>query len=72
MCLTNVLQEGELIESHYAVGTEKPDHLQTDAGVSVCAEAYGRLTTAVLPVGDGAALTVKTKDKIEISRGKGQ
>lgn len=31
----NVLRDGDIIESHYAVMPQKPDDLQTDAGIFV-------------------------------------
>ncbi len=68
----NVLQEGELIESHYAVERRNRTIYKRMREYLYVLKHTEGLTTAVLPVGDGAALTVKTKDKIEISRGKGQ
>ena len=59
----NVLQEGDIIESHYLVERRKRtiykrmrEYLYT---LTHCEE----LTTAVLPVGDGITVSIKTKSE---------
>ncbi len=66
----NVLQEGELIESHYAVERRNRTIYKRMREYLYVLKHTEGLVTSVLPVGDGAAVTVKKKEEIEIRRGR--
>ena len=55
----NVLQEGDLIESHYAVERRNRTIYRRMREYLYVLKHTKGLTTSVLPVGDGAAVTVK-------------
>jgi predicted O-methyltransferase YrrM len=62
----NVLQDGDLIESHYAVERRnRTIYKRMREYLYVLTHTEG-LATSVLPVGDGAALTVKTSEHTEL------
>lgn len=60
----NVLQDGDLIESHYAVERRNRTIYKRMREYLYVLKHTEGLVTSVLPVGDGAAVTVKTKDEI--------
>ena len=66
----NVLQEGELIESHYAVERRNRTIYKRMREYLYVLKHTEGLVTSILPTGDGAAVTVKTKEDIEIRRGR--
>lgn len=55
----NVLQEGELIESHYLVERRNRTIYKRMREYLYVLKHDPRLTTSILPLGDGAALSVK-------------
>lgn len=60
----NVLQDGDLIESHYAVERRNRTIYKRMREYLYVLKHTDGLQTSVLPVGDGAAVTVKQKDEI--------
>lgn len=63
----NVLQDGDLIESHYAVERRNRTIYKRMREYLYVLKHTEGLVTSVLPVGDGAAVTVKTKEGIFFS-----
>ena len=62
----NVLQDGDIIESHYAVERRnRTIYKRMREYLYVLKHTQGLLTSFV-PVGDGAAVTVKQQERIEI------
>lgn len=60
----NVLQDGDIIESHYAVERRnRTIYKRMREYLHVLKHTEG-LVTSVLPVGDGAAVTVKMKEEV--------
>ena len=56
----NVLQDGDIIESRFAVERRNRTIHSENAGVSVYPDPYAGVSdTAVVPIGDGVALSVK-------------
>lgn len=58
----NVLQDGELIESHYAVTRRNRTIYKRMRAYLYALTHEERLRTAVLPVGDGVAVSTRIKD----------
>lgn len=63
----NVLQDGDLIESHYAVERRNRTIYKRMREYLYVLKHTKGLVTSVLPVGDGAAVTVKTEETIGLS-----
>ena len=62
----NVLQDGDIIESHYAVERRnRTIYKRMREYLYVLKHTQG-LLTSIVPVGDGAAVTVKQQKRIEI------
>ena len=62
----NVLQDGDILESHYAVERRnRTIYKRMRAYLYVLKHTDG-LLTSIVAVGDGAAVTVKQKDEIQI------
>ena len=62
----NVLQDGDIIESHYAVERRnRTIYKRMREYLYVLKHTQG-LLTSIVPVGDGAAVTVKQQERIEI------
>ena len=61
----NVLQEGDLIESHYLVERRNRTIYKRMREYLYALTHDPRLSTSVLPLGDGAALTVRLPDNEE-------
>ena len=63
----NVLQDGDLIESHYAVERRNRTIYKRMREYLYVLKHTEGLVTSVLPVGDGAAVTVKTESQIALA-----
>ena len=63
----NVLQDGDIIESHYAVERRNRTIYKRMREYLYVLKHTEGLLTSVVPVGDGAAVTVKQKDSISLS-----
>lgn len=63
----NVLQDGDIIESHYAVERRNRTIYKRMREYLYVLKHTDGLLTSIVAVGDGAAITVKQKDIIEIS-----
>jgi len=62
----NVLQDGVILESHYAVERrDRTIYRRMREYLRVLKQTDG-LVTSIVPVGDGAAVTIKDKDNISI------
>lgn len=62
----NVLQDGMILESHYAVERrDRTIYRRMRDYLKVLCQTEG-LTTSVVPIGDGAAVTIKEQDTVEI------
>ena len=62
----NVLQDGDIIESHYSVERRnRTIYKRMREYLYVLKHTQG-LLTSIVPVGDGAAVTVKQQERIEI------
>lgn len=59
----NVLQEGELIQAHYLVERRKRTIYKRMREYLYVLKHDPRLVTSILPLGDGAALSVKAEEK---------
>lgn len=57
----NVLQEGDIIESHYAVERRNRTIYKRMREYLYTLKHDERLSTSILPVGDGAALSIRVK-----------
>ena len=67
----NVLQDGDIIESHYAVERRNRTIYKRMREYLYVLKHTEGLLTSILPVGDGAAVTVKQAEEIRFeSRGK--
>ncbi len=64
----NVLQEGDLIESHFAVERRNRTIYKRMRDYLYVLKHDERLETSILPVGDGAAVSYKKKDSQETER----
>lgn len=62
----NVLQDGDIIESHYAVERRNRTIYKRMREYLYVLKHTEGLLTSIVPVGDGAALTVKQKENIEL------
>ena len=62
----NVLQDGDIIESHYAVERRNRTIYKRMREYLYVLKHTDGLLTSIVPVGDGAAITVKQKDIIEL------
>lgn len=62
----NVLQDGEIIESHYAVERRNRTIYKRMREYLYVLKHTEGLLTSIVPVGDGAAITVKQKEVIEL------
>ena len=62
----NVLQDGDIIESHYAVERRNRTIYKRMREYLYVLKHTEGLLTSIVPVGDGAAITVKQKDVIEL------
>lgn len=60
----NVLQDGDIIESHYAVERRNRTIYKRMREYLYVLKHTDGLLTSIIPTGDGAAITVKQKDKI--------
>lgn len=60
----NVLQDGDIIESHYAVERRNRTIYKRMREYLYVLKHTEGLMTSIVPVGDGAALTVKQRDEI--------
>ena len=63
----NVLQDGDIIESHYAVERRNRTIYKRMREYLYVLKHTEGLLTSVVPVGDGAAVTVKQKDSISLA-----
>lgn len=66
----NVLQDGEIIESHYAVERRNRTIYKRMREYLYVLKHTEGLLTSIVPVGDGAAVTVKEREKICPSDGR--
>ncbi|MDO4322661.1 MAG: O-methyltransferase [Lachnospiraceae bacterium] len=62
----NVLQDGDIIESHYAVERRNRTIYKRMREYLYVLKHTEGLLTSIVPVGDGAAVTVKQRDKITL------
>lgn len=62
----NVLQDGDIIESHYAVERRNRTIYKRMREYLYVLKHTEGLMTSIVPVGDGAAITVKQKEVIEL------
>ena len=62
----NVLQDGDIIESHYAVERRNRTIYKRRREYLYVLKHTQGLLTSIVPVGDGAAVTVKQQERIEI------
>lgn len=62
----NVLQDGDIIESHYAVERRNRTIYKRMREYLYVLKHTEGLLTSIVPVGDGAAITVKQKEVIEL------
>ncbi len=62
----NVLQDGDIIESHYAVERRNRTIYKRMREYLYVLKHTEGLLTSIVPVGDGAAVTVKQKDNITL------
>ena len=62
----NVLQDGDIIESHYAVERRNRTIYKRMRDYLYVLKHTQGLLTSIVPVGDGAAVTVKQQERIEI------
>lgn len=60
----NVLQDGDIIESHYAVERRNRTIYKRMREYLYVLKHTDGLLTSIIPTGDGAAITVKQKDEI--------
>lgn len=58
----NVLQDGDIIESHYAVERRNRTIYKRMRDYLYTLKHDERLTTSIIPIGDGATLSVKIKE----------
>lgn len=58
----NVLQDGDIIESHYAVERRNRTIYKRMREYLYVLKHTEGLLTSIIPTGDGAAITVKTKE----------
>lgn len=63
----NVLQDGDIIESHYAVERRKRTIYKRMREYLYVLKHTEGLLTSIVAVGDGAAITIKQKDTIELN-----
>lgn len=63
----NVLQDGDIIESHYAVERRNRTIYKRMREYLYVLKHTEGLLTSIVPVGDGAAVTVKRQEEIKIS-----
>lgn len=63
----NVLQDGDIIESHYAVERRNRTIYKRMREYLYVLKHTDGLLTSIVPVGDGAAVTVKQKEEISLS-----
>lgn len=66
----NVLQDGEIIESHYAVERRNRTIYKRMREYLYVLKHTEGLLTSIVPVGDGAAVTVKEREEICLSDGR--
>ena len=64
----NVLQDGDIIESHYAVERRNRTIYRRMREYLYVLKHTDRLLTSIVPVGDGAAVTVKQKEAIVLPK----
>lgn len=62
----NVLQDGDIIESHYAVERRKRTIYKRMREYLYVLKHTDGLLTSIVRVGDGAAVTVKQKDEVSV------
>lgn len=63
----NVLQDGDIIESHYAVERRNRTIYKRMREYLYVLKHTDGLLTSIIPTGDGAAITVKQKENIKLS-----
>ena len=68
----NVLQDGDIIESHYAVERRNRTIYKRMREYLYVLKHTGGLLTSIVPTGDGAAVTVKQQEQIELAQEKGK
>lgn len=66
----NVLQDGDIIESHYAVERRNRTIYRRMREYLYVLKHTDGLLTSIVPVGDGAAITVKQQDEISLPETK--
>ena len=64
----NVLQDGDIIESHYAVERRNRTIYRRMREYLYVLKHTDGLLTSIVPVGDGAAVTVKQKEAIVLPK----
>lgn len=64
----NVLQDGDIIESHYAVERRNRTIYKRMREYLYVLKHTDGLLTSIVPVGDGAAVTVKQKETVRLER----
>jgi predicted O-methyltransferase YrrM len=62
----NVLQDGDIIESHYAVERRNRTIYKRMREYLYVLKHTEGLLTSIVPVGDGAAVTVKQQEEIKV------
>jgi predicted O-methyltransferase YrrM len=62
----NVLQDGDIIESHYAVERRNRTIYKRMREYLYVLKHTDGLMTSIVPVGDGAAVTVKQQEEIKL------
>lgn len=64
----NVLQDGDIIESHYAVERRNRTIYKRMREYLYVLKHTDGLLTSIVPTGDGAAVTVKQKEQIDLGK----
>lgn len=64
----NVLQDGDIIESHYAVERRNRTIYKRMREYLYVLKHTEGLLTSIVPVGDGAAVTVKQQEEIQLAK----
>lgn len=64
----NVLQDGDIIESHYAVERRNRTIYKRMREYMYVLKHTEGLLTSIVPVGDGAAVTVKQQETVQLAR----
>ena len=63
----NVLQDGDIIESHYAVERRNRTIYKRMRDYLYVLKHTEGLQTCIVPIGDGAAVTIKTRDDVTLA-----